>query len=179
MDTEKIIEQALKAGFTLAAPLDPKTIELLPEVRKMCEANTCHAYGTNWASPPACGTLEECAEKVKKFSRGIIVQTTGVLEDDFDSEAMLETSEKHKKTFSEFYEFLMENHSGELLALGAGGCTICKECTYPDEPCRFPDKMIVPMEGYGIFISDLCTKNNIKYNHGKGTITYVGCYLFK
>src|SRR5690554_6515525 len=99
MDTEKVIEQALKAGFTLAEPLEPETIELLPEVRKMCEANTCNAYGTNWACPPACGSLEECTEKVKKFSKGILVQTTGYLEDDFDSETMLETSEKHKKTF--------------------------------------------------------------------------------
>lgn len=178
METEKIIKEALEAGFTLAAPLDIDTIELLPEVRKMCEVNTCNAYGTNWACPPACGTLEECCSSIKKYKKGIIVQTTGILEDEFDSEGMIETAEKHKKTFETFHRHLKENYSEEMLALGAGGCMICKKCTYPDEPCRFPDRMISPMEGYGIFISDLCSKNNIKYNHGRGTLTYVGCYLF-
>ena len=30
---------------------------------------------------------------------------------------------------------------------------------------------------YGIFVSDLCTKNDIPYNRGKGTLTYVGAFL--
>jgi predicted metal-binding protein len=62
MDLDQIIKEALDAGFTLAAPLDPKTIRIMPEVRGMCEVNKCDAYGSNWACPPACGTLEECSD---------------------------------------------------------------------------------------------------------------------
>ena len=28
-------------------------------------------------------------------------------------------------------------------------------------------------------ISDVCKDNDILYNHGRGTLTYVGCYLFR
>lgn len=49
-----------KTGFTHIVPLDCKTIELLPEVRQMCQADTCHMYEKNWSCPPGCGSLEEC-----------------------------------------------------------------------------------------------------------------------
>ena len=61
--------------------------------------------------------------------------------------------------------------------LGAGGCTVCKSCAYP-EPCRFPEKAFSSMEGYGMLVSDVCTANNVPYYHGENTIAYVGCYLF-
>ena len=38
-----------KTGFTHIVPLDCKTIELLPEVRQMCQADTCHMYDKNWS----------------------------------------------------------------------------------------------------------------------------------
>ena len=47
-----------KTGFTHIVPLDCKTIELLPEVRQMCQADTCHMYEKNWSCPPGCGSLE-------------------------------------------------------------------------------------------------------------------------
>lgn len=179
MDINKIIDEALESGFTLAAPIDVDTIRLMPEVREMCEVNKCTAYGTNWACPPACGTLDECTARIKEYKTGIVVQTTGILEDDFDAEGMMETSKRHDKTFRKFLKYLRENYTEGILPLCAGGCTICPDCTYPDEPCRYPDLMVSPMEGYGILISDLCAKNNIKYNHGRGTLTYVSCYLFR
>lgn len=63
MIEQKILELALEQGFTHTAPLDPGTLELLPEVRDMCAENSCGKYDKNWACPPACGTLEECREK--------------------------------------------------------------------------------------------------------------------
>lgn len=178
MDINKVIQEAMDAGFTFAAPLDPKTINLMPEVREMCAVNKCTAYDTNWACPPACGSLEDCSADIKKYSIGILVQTTGQLEDDFDSEGMMETAKKHGETFSRFLKHLRVKYGNDMLPLGAGSCTQCEKCTYPDKPCRFPELMVSPMEGYGIFISDLCSKNNVTYNYGRGTLTYVGCYLF-
>ena len=39
-DFAKLEALAKEVGFTNIAPMDPKTIELKPEVRQMCEANT-------------------------------------------------------------------------------------------------------------------------------------------
>ena len=100
--------------------------------------------------------------------------------DDFDFETMEETSKIHSAHFVEFLKRLRKEHPElDVLPLGAGECMNCQKCTFPDSPCRFPELMSSPMEGYGMVISDVCKDNNILYNHGRGTLTYVGCYLFR
>ncbi len=180
MNIEELKSKALEFGFTLAEPVDIKTIKLRDEVREMCAVNKCHAYNTNWSCPPACGTVEECQKRVDACKGGIIVQTTGILEDDFDFETMESTAKKHSETFVSFLKYLRKEHPElSVLPLGAGACMMCTECTYPDKPCRFPELKSSPMEGYGMVISDVCKANGITYNHGRGTLTYVGCYLLQ
>ena len=99
MDLGTIRQEALDFGFTLAEPIAISTIHLREEVREMCAVNKCHAYNTNWGCPPACGTVEECQERINGYESGLIVQTTGQLEDDFDYETMQETAKNHGKHF--------------------------------------------------------------------------------
>ncbi len=179
MDVERVIQEALDNGYSYAGSLDISTMKPLNEVRDMCAADKCHAYNKNWACPPACGTVEECTAEIKTYSKGIIVQSTTTLEDEFDFEGIEELGKRHAKTTVDFTKYLREHYpDSRILPLSAGGCMFCKQCTYPDAPCRFPDMRTAPLEGYGIFVSDLCKKNNIEYNRGKGTLTYVGAFLF-
>ncbi|MDO4260917.1 MAG: DUF2284 domain-containing protein [Eubacteriales bacterium] len=165
-----------EADFDHTACLDCATIRLLPEVRQMCEANTCGQYGRNWACPPGCGSLEECGERIAPYRFGILVQSVGELEDSMDFEGMQETEARHKKAFFAGADLLRERYP-KLLCLGAGCCTVCKACSYPDEPCRFPAKRISSLESYGIVVSDLCRANGMDYYYGPNTIAYTGCYL--
>jgi predicted metal-binding protein len=55
----------------------------------------------------------------------------------------------------------------------------CKTCTYPDAPCRFPEKMSASMEALGMVVSDVCKDNNLPYYYGAGTLTFVGCVLLE
>ena len=130
MNYQQLSKLAEEAGFTAWAPLDISTIELKPEVRDMCAANACGQYGKRWSCPPGCGTLEECARCLKGYTQGILVQTCGDIEDGFDFEAMMEIESDHKAHFSEMYEQLRQS-SGNVMALGAGCCTACAQCTYP------------------------------------------------
>ena len=77
---------ALDEGFTNAGQLNLKAVVFMPEVRDMCRADRCHAYGKNWRCPPACGSIVEASEKAKQYSFGMIVQTIGDMEDEFDFE---------------------------------------------------------------------------------------------
>lgn len=179
MDLTELKEYALnEVGFSHVGDLNVDALEFLPEVRDMCEAGRCHAYGQKWTCPPACGTLEEIAEKARQFSCGIIVQSTGEMEDDFDVETMMETEQTQKARFSQLLAHVRELGL-ECLPMSSGACTVCEKCTYPDAPCRFPDKAIPSMEAYGLFVSKVCEQSGIKYNYGKQTITYIGCILFK
>ena len=94
MDFETIRAMALANGFSYAAPMDCALLELRREVREMCAANTCGMYGKNLACPPACGTLEQCREQVRRYSVGVLVQTVGDIEDSMDFEAM-RVSKRH------------------------------------------------------------------------------------
>ena len=178
MTYEQLSRMAGAAGFTAWAPLDIATIELKPEVRDMCAANACGQYGKRWSCPPGCGTLEECGERITGCSHGILVQTCGDIEDGFDFEAMMEIEADHKEHFLEMYDSLRES-GGEVLAIGAGCCTQCAKCTYPEEPCRFPDKMISSMEAYGMLVLEICKANSLQYYYGPDKMAYTSCFLLK
>ena len=167
-----------EAGFTNIAPLDVSTIELKPEVRDMCRENTCGQYGSSWSCPPGCGTLEQCRDRIFSFREGILVQTVGELEDELDGEGMMEAEANHKKHFETLRKVLREKYP-KMLPLGAGGCRRCKKCTYPDEPCRFPEELSPSMEACGMLILEVCRKNNLKYYYGSSAIAYTSCFLLE
>lgn len=176
MKYDEIFDAASEIGFTHAVPMDPKTLELKPEVRQMCKSNTCGEYGKRWSCPPGCGSLELCQEKIASYRCGILVQTVGVLEDELDGEGMMEAERVHKEHFLTLYDLLREQFP-RVLALGAGCCTWCKSCTYPHAPCRFPEKQTASMEAYGILVLEACRANSLAYYYGRRMIAYTGCFL--
>ena len=176
MTYEQLSQLAEKAGFSAWASLDVSTIELKPEVREMCAVNSCGQYGKRWSCPPGCGTLEECAQKLQNCPHGILVQTCGDIEDGFDFEAMLEIEQAHKAHFSEMQDALLERGI-KVLALGAGCCTICPKCTYPEAPCRFPEKAVASMEAFGMLVLEVCRANGLPYYYGADKMAYTSCFL--
>lgn len=178
MTYEQLSDLAKEAGFSACAPLDIDTIDLKPEVRDMCASNSCGQYGKRWSCPPGCGTLEECAARLKNYDRGILVQTYGDVEDGFDFEAMMEIEADHKDHFLKMYEALRVAGK-DVLAIGAGCCTQCAKCTYPDAPCRFPEKMISSMEAYGMLVLEICKANGLQYYYGSDKMAYTSCFLLK
>jgi predicted metal-binding protein len=177
-NTDELVQEALDSGFSQAGELNVEALVFMPEVRDMCRADRCRQYGKNWRCPPGCGSIEDAAAEAARYSYGIIVQTVGLMEDDFDYETIQDTSVKHKNNFASLVSHLKTRYS-DILPMGAGTCGICETCTYPDAPCRFPDKSISSMEAYGLWVSKVCELSGVPYNNGKSTITYTSCYLLK
>lgn len=173
---EALKKLAVDAGFSHVGDLRVDTIEVLQEVRDACAVNKCKAYNTNWSCPPACGDLEECEARIRHFTRGIIMQTTGELEDALDYESMERTGKAHGECLRSFAKQVKALYP-EALVIGSGACRQCETCTYPDEACRFPQTMISSMEALGMYVSDICRKNGLPYYYGPLTITYTGCVL--
>ena len=82
----------------------------------------------------------------------------------------------HKEHFLQLVDSLRAQDQG-ILPIGSGACTQCKKCTYPDEPCHFPDKMISSMEAYGMLVLEVCKANNLTYYYGSTHIAYTACIL--
>ena len=178
MTSQELCALAQSIGFEHAGPLDPATIELKEEVREMCASGKCAMYDKRWSCPPGCGTLDECRELLKGYTRGILVQSVGELEDNFDIETMMETEAAHKERFYAMRKALVEKGI-DALAAGAGCCTICPECTYPDAPCRFPEQKMSSMEALGMLVLEVCKANDMRYFYGENTIAYTSCFLFR
>ena len=170
------VAQAKAMGFEEAVPLDPQSLIAREDVRAMCVEDKCGAYNKNWTCPPAIGTVEECQERMRRYKRGILLQTVGQMTKTVDTRCYRETEQRHINNFYALAEAIRKVHPGAL-CLGAGGCRVCKVCAYP-EPCRFPGKAVSSMEGYGLFVAQVCRDANIAYHHGDRTITYTACVLF-
>ena len=178
MTTTDILALAEELGFSHAGPLNTGALRFLPEVRDMCAADRCHNYGKCWTCPPHCGSLEEISARAAAFPTGILVQSTGQMEDDFDVECMLDTERLQKERF----QALVERLRGEgvrFLPMASGACSVCKTCFCPDAPCRFPEKAIPSMEAYGLVVSQVCEQSGLPYYYGPKTITYTSCILLE
>ena len=174
---EEIIAIAENLGFSHYGILHTEDLKFLPEVREMCASGRCNMYGKRWTCPPACGTLEDISEKAKAYESGIVLQITGQMEDDFDVETIMDTEQTLKKQFGKMVDLLLEKEIDHL-PMSAGTCTICKECTYPDAPCRFPGKAHPSMEAYGLVVNDCCISAGLQYYYGPQTMTFSACILF-
>ena len=174
--TIRWLEEAKKLGFDVAVALDPQKLVAREDVRGMCAEDKCGAYNKNWTCPPAIGTVEACQEKMRRYTKGILVQSIGHAQKAVDSRCYRETEKRHMENFRTLAEAIREEYP-QALCLGAGGCRVCKQCAYP-APCRFPDQAISSMEGYGLFVTQVCRDAGIPYHHGDRTITYTACVLF-
>lgn len=169
------LEKAKEIGFDVAVHLDPQALIAREDVRAMCAENKCGAYGKNWTCPPAIGTLDACQEKMRQYKRGILLQTVGHMTKPVDSQCYRKTERRHMENFYALSDAIRKEHPN-VLCLGASGCRVCRQCAYP-EPCRFPERAVSSMEGYGLFVTQVCRDAGIPYHHGERTIAYTACIL--
>ena len=150
-------ETAYELGFTRAFTLNAREIPFdeVDILRQGCEANDCGNYGTSWCCPPGVGTKEEVEAKVKRWQKGIMVQfITEVIDVSFQPELFREINAAFGEMVQCLYETVKERE-GDCYMLGKGHCDLCKKCTYPDEPCRFPEKAAPCLSSHGINVGKL------------------------
>ena len=174
--TEDLIRLAAENGFTHAGELEMSSLVFRQDVRDMCSADKCRSYGRSWSCPPAVGSLERSAEIASKYHRGIIVQTTGQMRREIDYHTIFKVNDQHVRNFAALSRQVRTLFPG-CLPMGAGACSICRQCTYPDRPCRQPDKLIISMEAYGLLVNDVCKASGLEYNYGDKTVTFTSCIL--
>lgn len=157
--------------------IDPKDIVFSDEVRSLCQGNACGNYGTTWACPPAIGSIEKCMEKSLGYDKALVFSGKYNLEDSYDYEGILSGHKEFKKVCDRLDD-LIKDQLKDFLLLSNEGCIRCSDCTYPDNPCRFPQILFPSVEGFGIMVNELAKSANIKYINGENTVTYFGLLLF-
>ena len=177
MDTKTVMELGEQIGFEHFGELNLSALIFRPEVRNMCARDRCERYGTSWSCPPRVGDLALVAKKASRFSKGVIVQTTVRMEDRFDLESIARCEKLHKDRFQTLTR-QMKMEGTDMLPMASGTCTLCRKCTYPDRPCRHPDRVYPSMEAYGLLVKDVCERSGLEYNYGNRMMTFTSLVLF-
>ena len=170
---KELFVQALNGRAFEYAVIPARDITFSPELIKACEANVCGNYNKSWTCPPAIEPPEKQKEKVTAFSSAFVFTTKSALEDSFDYEGMERAKENHDRLTAE----IREKFGKTCPVYGAGACSLCKPCAYP-EACRFPEKAYLSIEAGGINVTELSRSANIHYNSGRDTVTYFSMILF-
>jgi predicted metal-binding protein len=163
-----IFEDSLlkQAGIYQYGVIETKQIVFSDEVRSLCEANVCGKYGLTWACPPAVGKVDECKEKCLKYDSALVFSTKYDLEDSFDYEGMEYGHKEFKRVCDKLADLVKERVS-DFLLLSNEGCMRCSKCTYPNEPCRFPEMLSPSVESFGIRVDMLAKAAGINYINGE------------
>jgi len=156
-------------------------VEKIPfsqEFLDICRSNSCGSYNKCWACPPAMGTLEECRARIGAYKTALVFNHISQLEDSFDWEGMQDAAVNYRIAVDSLHE-LVKEEGDRVSILANGGCNRCKTCTWPDAPCRFPEKLFPAIEGSGVYVSRLAGLAGLKYINGQDTVTYFGMLLSK
>lgn len=179
MDYQKIIQAALDAGASKAVVIPGSQIITSDEFRKICESNQCGGYGRCWTCPPHIGPIDELMAKVHSYPAALWYQTIYAIEDSYDIEGMFEAGAKHAQVSLAVEKAAAPLLKPGFLHLSCGGCHICETCAkVEDKPCRFPDKALSSLEGYGVDVYRTTEHTPLKYINGQNTVTYFGMILF-
>lgn len=146
-------------------------------VRKACEANYCGCYGKYWTCPPGVGDWRLLESRYKEYTHCFVYSTRYELEESFDVDGMHQGRLDHNALDHAIHSFFAEKDIS-FAQLGTEGCSRCKVCTYPDAPCRFPEKMSPSVEACGIDVVSLSAHCDMHYINGVNTVTYFSAVFF-
>ena len=170
-----LVEQALSEGFSNAAWLENLEIECEAGLRAYCNPEGCPRHGNNWVCPPGCGSLEECALKVSRFNKGILLQSISEINPETVDYA--ELNREHNFRLQRFLESHI-NKQTEVLALTSGGCVFCDTCAYPNA-CIQPSLRMNSLSAYGIDVGKLCETAELPYAFRPDRVYYIALVLVK
>jgi len=178
MDKERMLEWAKSFGFSDGAIASADCMVYKPEFRASCEENRCGGYDKRWSCPPGAGEPEALIEKAKAFENVLFLDYTHPLEDCFDYEGMMEGSRVHGEITQNLADDAVEKLDEPYLILGHSFCRLCDSCSYPDAPCRHPDRVVVSLSAYCVFVGESARNCGLKYYTGDDTVHYFTAILF-
>lgn len=178
--TEDLKQAVLELNISHTAIVDTFDIQFHEDFRNACEKNVCGKYDTNWMGPPAIGPIAELKNKVLRYRQGLLLQTVHQTTGSFDMKGMMAAAKDHGAVFRNFLQTIKARYpDDDFLPLDAGCCSYCEKCAYLErEPCRNPEQAVSSVEAYGMNVAALMKTADMPYNHGKGTIAFVGLILF-
>ncbi len=176
MDRDLLCQQLSQLPLLQYEFFSPQELLFSDAVRHICREE-CSMYGTNWACPPAVGTVEQCKARCLAFEQALLITTITEIPNAFDMDAALATRPAHE-AITHQVEGLLKAQGCRTMVLSTEACSLCQHCTYPDAPCRHPDKMYPCVESHGIVVTDLAERHGIDFLAGSNLVTWFSILFF-
>ena len=176
MDREKLEEQLAELPLYVYFFVGTEELTFSERVRYICRTE-CPMYSRSWACPPAVGEVAACREKCLGYKNALMIATITEVPDISDIGATLATRGAHEEVTRQAAK-LVRAQAGEVFILSTESCAICKECTYPNAPCRHPDRMHPCVESYGIVLTELAEKHGLEFQYGDNVVTWFSLIFY-
>lgn len=177
MDRKWLEAQLAELPLYLYEFIDTDELVFTDRVRYVCETE-CPMYGKSWACPPAVGDVETCRTRCLAFEKALLISTIAEVSDIANIEETLATRAPHEAITRQVHE-MVKKQAAETMVLSTEACAHCEKCTYPDAPCRFPDRMYPCVESHGILVTDLAEKHGIDFLAGGNVVTWFSLILYR
>lgn len=173
-----IVSRAAELGFERYGAITPDMVVTSELLAASCTPQSCPKYGSCWSCPPGAGSFEERQAHFEGKNAGILVQTVREGIDFYeDFELLGEIRAVHHERLDALANEL-RGEFADVLEFSTGGCDICGTCSYPDAPCKQPDKQRLSLSAHGVAVETTCKKANVEYSFENGRIRYVGMILY-
>jgi len=175
---QELLEQQLsELPLYLYHFIDSRELTFSDRIRHICETE-CPMYGKSWACPPGTGSIPECQARCMSYPHALLIATITEVQDIANIEETLATRGDHEE-ITRMAADLVEEQTGKVFILSGEACSICEQCAYPNEPCRFPDRMNPCIESHGIILTDIADKLGIEFQYGGNIVTWFSLIFYK
>ena len=177
MDQARIEEKLQDLPLYEYAFLSTDELTFTERVRYICETE-CPMYNKSWACPPAVGTVESCMARVREYPNFLLISTITEISDIANMEEGLATRASHEAVTRQVRDIL-QSEGAETYVLSTEACADCEQCSWPDAPCRKPDRMFPCVESHGVLVTDLAEKIGLDFIISSTLITWYSLLFYR
>lgn len=177
MNMEKLEAKLQELPLYEYAFLSTDELTFTERVRVICEVE-CPRYNKSWACPPAVGDVSECIARCKGYPNFLMISTITEVSDIANIDETLATRPDHEAVTREVQQMLLEE-TNEVYVLSTESCAVCKDCAWPDAPCRHKDKMFPCVESHGILVTDLAERRGMDFMVGTNLVTWYSLLFYR
>ncbi len=140
-DSELCKAAKQKPNVVDARIISPADVETAAWVRLKCKFG-CDGYGQTLVCPPYTPTPKKMREVLDSYKRAVLIH--------FKKTKGKSTEDQIKTTVVELERKFFLRGAWKVFGLGAGSCSLCKECNLKEQLCRHAERARPAMEACGI-----------------------------
>ena len=169
---------AREIGFDHVAMIRAGDVVTSPDLAASCNPQVCRKYGTTWTCPPGVGTYESILGDIASRDVGVLVQTVREGVDHYEDWDLMEEAHTLHNARLDRLADAMRAELDNVLEFSTGGCDVCGTCSYPDAPCKQPDRKRESLSAHGVAVSATCENAGIEYSFENGCVRFVGMIVY-